>query len=107
MDINFETTEEVSSINVVMLSKGLIVHTLRLPMIDFRASTQIMPKFSFAPETTIFAYYVRSNGEIVSGSATLTLKSRLPNYVRKLMIFVFLKVCAMRLTIFKNTQLYS
>lgn len=97
VDINIFTTEDVSHVNLIMVSKGMIVKSTKLTIENRQGSLTFTPKFSYAPRTYIIAYYVQRNGEIISDSTSLSFQNRLPNFVsiylniRKLEISLFLR----------------
>jgi hypothetical protein len=67
-----------------MISKGIVVLTEKVKIHNSIGSLSFNPKFEFAPTTNIIAYYVNGKNDIVSDTATISLRDRLPNFVRNL-----------------------
>lgn len=84
MEIDFHTSENVSFVNVIMISKGVIVRTDKINIINHLGNLVFNAKFEFAPTTNIIAYYINDKKEVISDSRTIYLRDRLPNYVSRL-----------------------
>lgn len=80
-EIEIFTTEIVYKVFLIMISKGVVVQSNRVSMRKGKGKLTFTPKFLNAPETDLIAYYVKSNGEVVSDSTRITLRDRLPNSV--------------------------
>lgn len=83
VEVNIHSTENIKFVNVLMVSKSVLVKTEKIKMKNRVGSFTFNAKFEFAPITSIIAYYVNNDNEIVSDSATVSLRDRLPNFVSK------------------------
>lgn len=81
IEIDIHATEDIPSVNVLMVSKGIIVLSEKVKMENRKGQLIFNPRFESAPTSNVIAYYVNENNEIVSDSTTISLRNRLPNYV--------------------------
>lgn len=78
------SSELVSSLMCHLSAKGILLNTTEVPVYN---STKKLFKFSFtpsiiyAPTTNVICYYVKRNGQVVTGSISLELRNNLTNYV--------------------------
>ncbi len=73
--------EDVPIVAFSIFSKGILVRSRQVNVLGRTATFSFVPKFSYAPESTLLVYYINKEGRCVSDSVTLAFRNTLPNYV--------------------------
>jgi hypothetical protein len=75
------TTERVKTIYIQFFSRSVLLASKTASVINRIAHVVFIPKFSFAPDCHIVAFYVRKDGEIISAINRIEFTTELPNHV--------------------------
>lgn len=81
VDLEIQTTENVPHVFLQFFSKSLLLMSKKVPIKNKYATFQFYPKFSYAPDCSIVAFYVRNDGHVISAITRMELSDKLPNYV--------------------------
>ena len=79
--VDIFTTENIGYAFYYIVSKGLLLSAKKVDIRNRKGKFLFTPTFAFAPQANIIIYYV-SNGEIISSSTSVELRTNLFNSVR-------------------------
>lgn len=80
--------DDINFLNYIITSKGRLLTAERVAFATGSRQTSIRfkPNFSHSPYCNVVVFYINKAGEMVTGSVGISVRDKLPNFVRFFLI---------------------